>query len=298
MAIRFTGIYEKSDFSNNQFFNKQNKLKMKNKTIPQLLMLIVLLALVSCQKLSRPSLGEYPKDANPPGGPLKFYAAFDGTTADPLMNAVDSIRANFASDNPLTSVTGISGKAIQGTGTKAIKYPSANDFKGATSCTIAMWVNNAVNSNTELYFSLANKDYWHQSAAFLLVEHAAVDKCTFKFALMDHWVEYTNQSFKKPLFDGQWHHLAFSYDETTSILKIYFDGTEVPTPGSSGNLGLGKLNLKNSTNLVVGGWNKHAGISGPTDGWISGFSGKMDQFRLYGKALSASEVQALYNSKL
>jgi hypothetical protein len=48
----------------------------------------------------------------------------------------------------------------------------------------------------------------------------------------------------------------------------------------------------------VGGWNKQANIDGPKDPWISGFTGKMDQFRLYGKALTASEVLALYNSKL
>lgn len=259
--------------------------------------------LFSCDKKERPALGDYPVDANPPGGPLKFYAAFDGTTTDPLMNAVDSIRANFASANPLASADGISGKAIQGTGSEAIKYSTANDFKNATSCAISLWVNNTVNPNTELYFSLADKDYWHQSSAFLLVEHAAVDKCTFKFALMDHWVEYTNQSFAKPLFDGNWHHLVFSYDETTSKLSIYFDGAEVPTPGTQGNFTsggspLGALNLKNGANLILGGWNKHASVDGPTDDWIKAFSGKMDQFRLYGKALSASEVLALYNSRM
>jgi hypothetical protein len=258
----------------------------------------LLLVAGSCQKMNRPDLGDYPKDANPPGGPLKFYAAFDGTTSNPLFNAVDSIRANFASSNPLASVTGITGKGIQGTGDMAVRYPSANDFSKVTSCTISMWVNNTVNPNTELYFSLISKDYWHESAAFLLVEHAAIDKCTFKFALQDHWVEYTNQSFTKPLFNGQWHHLAFTYEETTSILKIYFDGQEVPTPGNSGNLGIGPLDLKNAASLVVGGWNKHAGQSGPTDSWINAFTGKMDQFRLYGKALTASEVLALYNSKL
>jgi Concanavalin A-like lectin/glucanases superfamily len=254
--------------------------------------------ITSCQKMSRPDLGDYAKDAAPPGGPLKFYAAYDGVSTNPLRNGVDSIRANFPLDNPLVSATGITGKGIQGDGAKALKYGSANDFNAVTSCTISMWVNNTVNPNTELYFSLASKDYWHESAAFLLVEHAAINKCTFKFALQDHWVEYNGQSFNKPLFDGNWHHLAFVYDEVTSILRIYFDGVEVPTPGTSGNFGIGKLNLSNATNLVVGGWNKHANISGPTDSWISGFSGKMDQFRLYGKALTASEISALYNSKL
>lgn len=262
------------------------------------------LSMSSCQKMDRPPLGEYTKDANPPGGPLKFYVAFDGTTPDPLMNAVDSIRATFPSENPLASADGVVGKASQGEITKAIRYPGANDFKDVTSCTISMWVNNAVNPNTELYFSLVDKDYWHQSSAFLLVEHATPTACTFKFALMDKWVEFNNQSFQKPLFDGQWHHLAFTYDETTSKLLIYFDGQMVPTPGTSADFKgpagepLGKLNLQNATNFILSGWNKHVGLDGPTDDWISAYTGKMDQFRLYGKALSATEVQALYNSKL
>jgi len=258
---------------------------------------LVMAVMASCKKLDRPPLGDYPKDANVPGGPLKFYAAFDGTTSNPLMNAVDSIRANFPSSNPLASVDGVKGKGVKGDGAKAINYPSANDFKDVTSCTISMWVNNTVNSNTEFLFSLVDKDYWHASSAFLLVEHATPVKCQLKFALQDHWVEYID-NFNKPLFDGQWHHLAFTYDETTSILKVYFDGVEVPTPGTSGNLGLGKLNLKHASNFIISGWNKNAGLTGPTDAWISAFTGKMDQFRLYGKVLSGSEIQALYNSKL
>jgi hypothetical protein len=277
---------------------------MKNKIHLYLLSGALILVASSCQKMDRPKLGDFPKDKDPhfplyPGGPLKFYAAFDGTSADKLMNAVDSVRANFPSNNPLVSVTGISGKAVQGDGAKAIKYPSANDFNLSTSCTISMWLNNTVNANTELLFSLASKDYWHESAAFLLVEHATPVKCQLKFALMDRWVEYID-NFNKPLLDGNWHHLAFTYDETTSTVKVYFDGAEVALPaGAAGNFaGLGKLNLKTATNLVVGGWNKHADISGPTDAWISAFTGKMDQFRLYGKALTASEILALYNSKL
>jgi hypothetical protein len=272
---------------------------LKKITKSAIFLLVLFFAVASCKKTSRPVLGDYPKDANPPGGPLKFYAAFDGTTTNPLMNGVDSVRANFPSDNPLASIDGVTRKGIKGDGIKAIKYPSANDFKGATSCTISMWINNTVNANTELLFSLASKDYWHESAAFLLLEHATPTKCQLKFALEDHWVEYID-NFNKPLFDGSWHHLAFTYDETSSTVKVYFDGLEVALPpGAAGNFaGLGKLTLGNATNLVVGGWNKHAGLSGPTDSWIGGFTGKMDQFRLYSKVLTASEVLALYNSKL
>ena len=106
---------------------------MKNKIHLCLLSLALIVVAGSCQKTDRPKLSDYPKDNDPhfplyPGGPLKFYAAFDGSSTNKLMNAVDSVRANFPSDNPLVSVTGISGKAIKGDGIKAIKYSSANDF--------------------------------------------------------------------------------------------------------------------------------------------------------------------------
>src|SRR5258706_6486191 len=114
------------------------------KTIKSVFLLLVGSAFTffSCQKMDRPALGNYPKDANPPGGPLKFYAAFDGTTTNVLMNAFDSVRANFPTSNPMTAIDGISGKGIQGDGTKYISYPVPNDFGGTASgnsFTIAFW---------------------------------------------------------------------------------------------------------------------------------------------------------------
>ena len=64
-------------------------MNLKNKIQRNILFVLAfVIAIASCQKLTRPALGDYPKDSNPPGGPLKFYAAMDGSS-------VDSIRANF-----------------------------------------------------------------------------------------------------------------------------------------------------------------------------------------------------------
>ena len=274
-----------------------------NKQIILLPTLCMMLAIVifSCNKPARPALGDYPKDGGTlPGGNLRFFVPFGGDNPISRWNMIDSISTNPPFSTPFTLIPGVNGKGVKGADQSAIKYLNANDFSSATSCTISLWVNNTVNSSTELLFSLVdNKDYWHGSAAFLLVEHAKPDVCTFKFALQDHWVEY-NDNFNKPLFNGQWHHLAFTYDETTSTVKVYYDGVEVPLPaGAAGNFaGLGKLNLKNATNLVLGGWNKHVGLPGPTDSWIQSWQGGLDQFRLYNKALTATEVMALFNSKL
>ena len=288
-------------------------MNVKNTIIKNaLLVLVASIAFTACQKLSRPKLGDYPKDTNPPGGALKFYAAFDGTTANPLMNAVDSIRANFPSDNPLASIDGVSRKAVQGVLDKAIKYASANDFAKSTSFTVSMWLKNTPwSGGPGFVFSLTNKDYWHNSTMFLLFEdqgQSSNSAATMKFNVMDQWFEFTgSKKLQKPIFDGQWHHLAFVYDETSSKLTYYFDGNALSgldpslTDVKNGANPRGPMKLTDadggSGSLVIGGWNKHAGLNGPGDSWIQGFNGGMDQFRLYSKALAASEVLALYNSK-
>jgi Concanavalin A-like lectin/glucanases superfamily len=272
-------------------------------------------ALFSCDKKERPELGSFPQDNDPrfplyPGGPLKFYAAFNGTTTNPLMNAVDSIRANFAADNPFTSVDGVTGKGVKGVASKdkAIKYPSANDFAKSTSVTVAYWVKNtpATDGEPEFHFSLPSTDFWHESAMFLLVEkggpnpeNSTPSQMACTFALQDRWVEFRGVNRLPNVLDGNWHHLVFVYDETTSKVTAYVDGAAVPYTGTGNNIGLGPLAFKNVSNFVLGGWNRHvSGAGGAQDAWIHSYSGSMDQFRLYGKALTASEVLALYNSRL
>lgn len=273
---------------------------------------IVLLA-TSCQKMERPNLGDYPQDANPPGGPLKFYVAFDGTTSDELMNAVDSSRANFPSENPFTAIDGVSGKGVQGVSQSAIKYGSANDFNTATSFTISFWERNTVpgGGNPQWLFGLASRDYWHQSALFLFVDHDGAGSTTsdavVKLAIQDQWFEFTPANGRMPgnLLDGNWHHMAIVYDENTSKITYYVDGQALTGLGANltnvtdGGAPRGPLSFNNTYNFILGGWNKHGalGQGAPEDAWIDSWQGGLDQFRMYSTALSAGEVAELYNDR-
>lgn len=266
---------------------------------------------ISCQKMERPALGDYPEDTNPPGGPLKFYTAFDGTGPDVLMNAVDSIRASFPVSQPLVAIDGISGKAVKGdpAKAKAIKYPSANDFANSTSWTVAYWLKQkpATDGEPEFHFSLVSKDYWHESGLFLLVEKGGPDPgnsteelMACKLAVEDNWAEFVGEARLPNVLNGQWHHLAFVYNETDSKVSAYVDGQLKRTLGpiKVGDNPRGAKKFSNATNFIIGGWNKQADAGGVQDPWIHGYSGEMDQFRLYGKALTAAEIQSLFNSKM
>ncbi|MGN6294178.1 MAG: LamG domain-containing protein [Chitinophagaceae bacterium] len=263
-----------------------------------LLALAIVLAAVGCQKEKRPVLGDYPKDTNPPGGPLKFYAAYENTN-------VDSIRANFGTDNNITYVPGISGQAFQGGTNGYIVYPSANDFKKSKSFTVSFWIKkngpNPGGAGTSFAFGLATtKDIWTSMDMFLEFEDAgnpsSADLAAAKFYLRDQWFEYVQANRLPKVLNNQWHHLVFSFDETTSMLKLYIDAVEFTAVSGKFNNDNGVPDFSQSAGLVVGGPG-HFAVGKTPDGWMGNFNGAIDQFRLYGEALSAAQVTELFNSK-
>jgi Concanavalin A-like lectin/glucanases superfamily len=299
---------------------------MRNKIYFSFILLATVALSTGCQKMKRPELGEFPRDTNPANGPLRFYTAFDGTSTDALRNAVDSIRANFASSNPFTTVNGISGKALQGslTNNTAVKYAAPNDFARATSFTIAFWMKNSpAAGGAQFAFSMpktVNKDSWTTNTeTFMLIEdnspdrnHSTADSAAVKIGIKDNWFEFLAEKRVKNLLDNNWHHLAITYDQTTSKVSFYKDGGPMAQglPATWGDLKrggnpYGPMDFNNVTGFAIGGWSQHISLPGPGDNpaaggesWAKAWAGALDQFRLYNKALTAAEVQALFNSKL
>lgn len=260
--------------------------------------LVLFLAIAGCKKTDRPAMGDYPKDSNPPGGPLKFYVAFDGATTNSLMNAVDSTRANFPSSNTGTVGTGISGKSFQGSASALATYAGLNEFtKGPNSnFTIAFWLKNtpqAPGSGTAFVFCLNAKDYsWTNAKLFLEFEdYSTTTAAAGKFYIMDQWVEYINANTMPNVLNGQWHQLAFTYTGATSTLVCYIDGVAFKT-NTIGTLGT--VNFGTYNEFTIGGPNAYTHAK---NGWMNNFAGGVDQFRIYSTVLTAGEVQALYASK-
>jgi Concanavalin A-like lectin/glucanases superfamily len=281
-------------------------MNLKNKMQKNVVLAFVLvIAFASCQKFSRPALGDYPKDTNPPGGPLKFYAAFDGENSNPSLAAVDSIRANFGSvtDGGFAS-GGIEGNCWQGSSTAFIQYPLPNDFTKATSFTVSLWIKKtpqAAGSGTNFAFALNSSKYsWTNLKLFLEFEDAGnpstTDLAAAKFYINDQWIEYTKHATTEDrmpnVLNGSWHHLAFTYDETTSTLLAYIDGALFHTDIVGG--GLGKADFSNCTGFTIGGPGVEAQDA---NGWMGNLDGELDQFRLYDTVLSAADIMALYNNK-
>lgn len=263
-----------------------------------LLLLLLFVIVAGCQKMDRPALGDYPKDANPPGGPLKFYVAFDGTETNPIFNAVDSIRANYPSLNTMKTIDGVIGKAVQGELGKEIKYPSANEWAASSSFAVAFWMkhNVAPEKEAQFIFSIPSTvGHWSNATMFLFLDHkgagTTLSNAVMKFFVVDSkgekWFEFNGAKSITNLLDNSWHHLVFSYDESTSVMTLYKDGVVFNTIDWAGH---GKISIV--TDKVSG-----FKIAGKTTDWGETWQGGLDQFRLYGKALSAAEVTELFSGK-
>ncbi len=267
------------------------------------------LAATSCQKMDRPGVGDYTRDPDNPGGTLNFYAAFDGSSADPAVNAVDSIKANFPSSNPLASVAGVSGKAVQGENKKFIKYGKPNDWAiKAKSFSTSFWFkgngqtkNNNGTNGPEYIFSLpSSAGHWSGAAMMVFLEGSNA-ACAVKVMVADktnadNWFTWEGGNTIAGLLDNNWHHIALVYSAANSTMTLYKDGAANSVTRPWGTHG--DINLDNSkiTEFRVG--------SGPqnninSDDWLSStFKGSIDQLRLYSTAISAAEVANLYNRKM
>jgi hypothetical protein len=252
------------------------------------------IAATGCEKITHPPLGDYPTDATQPGGPLKFFTAYDGINAD-------SIRAQWGVDSNVNYTEGINGQALQGSPTTFVQYGSANDFGASTSFTISFWVSKtpqAAGAGTNFAFALNASGYsWTNEELFFEFEDAGnpstVDSAAGKLYILDQWFEYTGAKRMAKVLDGQWHQLVFTYDETTSLLSTYIDGQPMQglPPGfgnvTNGASPRGPLAFTNLTGLSVGG----AGmVAQQANTWMGDFDGKLDQFKLYSTVLTPEEI--------
>ena len=259
---------------------------------------LALLMLNSCQKMDRPELDpNFPTDQPLPGGDLRFFVPFGGTEAFSRLNSRDSISGHPAQISPLSVVpNGITGDALQGADGKAATYLDANDFKATSSFTMAFWMKSAARAGrTEFIMSLVQPGFaWHSSSLFILVENQTPTSVTMKVGVKDQWLE---GNFNRPMFDDQWHHIVYSFNNAAKKMTYYFDGVEVTGLSNAQYNVANSVSFTGASNLILGGWNKHGGAGGASDDWVKSYNGLIDQFRLYNRALSASEAMALFTSK-
>lgn len=138
---------------------------------------------------------------------------------------------------------------------------------------------------------------------FLFLESNSVG-CQVKWMvvdknLKDNWFTWEGNNAITGVLDDQWHHFVLRYDASTSTASLFIDGQKNSNTltWNVSSAPHGDLNM--DTNYI-----SEARVGkGPQDSaddtdWLSSSLKRgLDQLRLYGTALSDTEIGALYTSK-
>jgi hypothetical protein len=105
-------------------------------------------------------------------------------------------------------------------------------------------------------------------------------------------INQTGHEIRTPanlLVAGVWQHVAVTYDKASGVAALYKDGMVVAQAN------LGSFTPQTSfANFLLGARTTYGSASRPN----TLFSGKMDEFGIYNRALSAAEIQAIYADEI
>ena len=211
--------------------------------------------------------------AAPTGGLTNYYTFDDGTST---IASDSSGNGNYATlvNGPVWTTAGELNGAITFNGSTS--YVQTPVFASIPqSITLGVWIKpNA--SGGVVMTEQGNAGAWHDSQIEVETNNT-IKVCVWTGGL-------TCVTAATGIVYGNWYHVVLDYDGAAHMLQAYVNGTLTASvaatkqyPGSGLSYGIGQ---PESTNAGNG----------------SGFSGSVDDLYIYNRALSASEVAALYQS--
>lgn len=219
-------------------------------------------------------------------------------------------------------VEGRKGQAYQGSPDGFVSYDNPGATAGLSSFTVACWINTQKHQGgAQSIFMLTREDGNFWGNFFILIEGNGRSDNKMQLKLhfekpsvpnAEHWIDPGDKYWPDDMY-GAWRHVVFTYDETTSEAARYISGNKSdlpddPSPGGDGDIvhrkasgdavsgtPLGPLEFKDANKFVIGAYQNQLGAPyNAPESWMLPYTGQLDEFRIYDKALSPQEIAALY----
>lgn len=169
--------------------------------------------------------------------------------------------------------------------------------------TVAFWMRTTKNTSAQGLFSIPNSIKFWGNFDIFLENNNSETQAFFKVHIFNQTAKENDERWVEAkiddIFGSEWVHLAFVYDGNTSTITVYRNGEGVFTKELPD---CGKLKFNNvGASLAVGAFqfsttpSLTSGAGAQT--WAKNFPGQLDQFRLYDKVLTATEIQSIYSGK-
>lgn len=295
---------------------KKNYYNLKSSS---LFILLTALLFTACTKVERDD--DFTKGDPPsvPGGfvnssevaraNLVGYWAFNGSLIDSVTNVA-------AENHGATFAPGKKGDAYQGSSTAYATFVPGATLQGLKSYTISFWINSPVNTGAIGIFTLARTDDFWGNLDIYQDNGGTADKAVFKVHMFNSAVPWGGQFIDTKVDFNSWIHIAATYDAASSVFNIYQNGSAIgvnsagnpankigPTlngsdPSAPPVTPYGNLSFSNATAMGFGAFQFQTDPpltqAASAQSWATNFTGKLDEFRIYDRALTGQEVSALF----
>jgi hypothetical protein len=227
------------------------------------------------------SINVAPASVDIPTNGLVAYWPFDENSGTTAYDATSN--ANNGTINAATWTPGRMGSALQFDGsTSFVDCGVKTSLNPTSAVTVSVWVNLA--SYPGFYYSLVQNG---DSYRLLLTDWSGAQGKGIRIDGLSGGTAATDQLCSDAFLLNTWYHIAFTFNESNDELRLYV------------NDGLRSLTCWNGacpTDLVSSIYPFRIGNQPSFGGFAESnfFNGKMDAIRIYNRALSASEITALY----
>jgi hypothetical protein len=221
---------------------------------------------------------------------LVLHLPFDGSVQD------SSGRGNHGTVNGAPNFTaGKNGQCLQFSDPASphqyvtLGQPADLQFGSATSFTVSVWVNHSgtfadnrgIGGSANDPAILSNKD-WNAGLNTGWVISAGGDG-RWQWNIGDSVDRADYDSPASTLSDGLWHHLCVVHNRATNEARLFYDGSLVATRSLSA---IGNVDAAKPTAVATDG--THGAV------WPSWFDGKIDEVKIWRRALLNTEVQSVF----
>jgi len=222
-------------------------------------------------------------------GSLVGYWAFDGSY-------IDSVSKTVGTPTGTSFTGGFKGQALQGALNSYVLTTPSNSIKNMQSFTITEWVKTPPPSTGIIdIFTMAHTTQFWGNIEIFFENGSTNSNGKLRVHVFKNGADNTYSIDGIPNLFNAWVNIAVTYDATTSTFTVYTNGNKV----SSGTLGgvSGALSFANVGNIVFG-TTQFQTTPSQTSGsssqpWASFLTGQLDEVRVYNKALTGPELQAL-----
>jgi hypothetical protein len=271
--------------------------RLFNKYNPALLLILSSLA-TGCMKKFDPndykpekSYGGYTASNQIAPQNLVGYWAFDGSLTD-------SISGSSGQAFGTGFTQGLKGQALQGADNGYVLTTPSTDIQNLESFTVSLWVNTAVNTDGAVgLVTLVNSTSFWANIDVFLENGATAQVGAFKGHLINNGSDMWLGTYSVPNVFNAWTNIILTYNAKNSTAEFFVNGSSLgkATQATNG----GPLHFTDASALVFGTMQfmTDPSLTSAADAqdWAGYLTGALDEVRIYNKALSTSDVVALYS---